>query len=88
METIILENLGNIGDFVGGLGVVATLIYLAIQIRQNTAALKTASRQDVTNGFREWVQLGIDPKNLEAFVAGMHQYPKFHKLRCGHLPRC
>ncbi len=28
--------LGNIGDFVGGIAVVVTLAYLAIQIRQNT----------------------------------------------------
>ena len=31
-----LEALGNIGDFVGGIAVVVTLIYLAVQIRQNT----------------------------------------------------
>jgi hypothetical protein len=45
-----LEALGNIGDFVGGVAVVATLIYLALQIRQNsrqievnTAATKAAA---------------------------------------------
>ena len=45
-----LEALGNIGDFVGGLAVVITLIYLALQIRQNsrqiemnTAATKAAA---------------------------------------------
>jgi hypothetical protein len=34
-----IETLGNIGDFVGGIGVIVTLIYLAIQIRQNTQQL-------------------------------------------------
>lgn len=34
-----IETLGSIGDFVGGIGVIATLIYLAIQIRQNTQQL-------------------------------------------------
>ena len=34
-----LEALGNLGDFIGGIAVVATLIYLAIQVRQNTAQL-------------------------------------------------
>jgi len=34
-----LEALGNLGDFVGGIAVVATLVYLAIQVRQNTAQL-------------------------------------------------
>jgi hypothetical protein len=32
----VLEDLGNLGDFLGGIAVIATLIYLAIQIRQNT----------------------------------------------------
>ena len=36
-----LEDLGNLGDFLGGIGVVVTLAYLAIQIRQNTAQLRS-----------------------------------------------
>ena len=31
--------LGALGEFLGSIGVVATLIYLAIQIRQNTHSL-------------------------------------------------
>ena len=31
-----IETLGNLGDFIGGIGVVLTLIYLAVQVRQNT----------------------------------------------------
>ena len=31
-----LDALGNIGDFLRGIGVVITLLYLAAQIRQNT----------------------------------------------------
>jgi len=38
-----LEALGNLGDFVGGIAVVATLIYLAIQVRQNTSQLRDSS---------------------------------------------
>lgn len=42
-----LEALGNLGDFVGGVAVVVTLIYVAVQIRQNTSQvrLNTASTQ-------------------------------------------
>ncbi len=36
-----LEALGNIGDFLGRLGVVITLLYLAAQIRQNTRSSRT-----------------------------------------------
>ncbi len=38
-----LEAFGSIGDFVGGLGVIASLIYLALQIRQNTRAVRSSS---------------------------------------------
>ena len=37
------EALGAIGEIVGALAVIATLIYLALQIRQNTAALASSS---------------------------------------------
>jgi hypothetical protein len=41
--TVTLEDLGNVGEFVGALAVVASLIYLAVQLRQNT-------KQMVENG--------------------------------------
>lgn len=42
-----IEALGNLGDFVGGVAVVITLIYLALQIRQNSRqiAMNTATTQ-------------------------------------------
>lgn len=36
--------LGAIGEFVGAIGVIATLIYLAMQIRQNTRAMDESRR--------------------------------------------
>jgi hypothetical protein len=38
-----IEAIGSIGDFIGGLGVIASLIYLAVQIRQNTRAVRSSS---------------------------------------------
>ena len=49
-----LEDLGNIGEFIGGIGVVVTLIYLAIQIRQNTASVRTAAGMDTARQVAEW----------------------------------
>ena len=40
-----LDELGNIGDFLGGLAVVVTLVYLALQIRQNTATTRVQTVQ-------------------------------------------
>ena len=39
-----LEALGNIGDFIGGIAVVVTLIYLAVQVRQNTLQLRDSMK--------------------------------------------
>ena len=38
-----LETLANLGEFVGALGVIVSIGYLAIQIRQNTKAVRSAS---------------------------------------------
>ena len=43
-----LEDLANIGEFVGALGVIISLVYLTTQIRQNTRALKSSAHQETT----------------------------------------
>ena len=40
-----LDDLGNIGEFVGAIAVVITLGYLAFQIRQNTRTARSATHQ-------------------------------------------
>ena len=69
-----LDALGNIGDFVGGLAVVVTLVYLAAQIRQNTNALHTASRQAISDGYREANRLRLAPESALAWARGLHGY--------------
>lgn len=44
---------GNIGEFVGSIGVLATLAYLAVQIRQNTRATLAASHQSITDSLNQ-----------------------------------
>lgn len=74
-EISILDALGNLGDFIGGIGVVVTLIYLASQIRQNTTALRTASRQEIASGYRESNRLRLDPAASLAWVTGLSSFP-------------
>jgi len=38
-----LDDLGNIGELVAAIGVIASLIYLAVQIRQNTRSVRAAT---------------------------------------------
>ena len=40
-----LSDLGNVGDFLGTIAVLVTLVYLAIQIRQNLATSRAQTRQ-------------------------------------------
>jgi hypothetical protein len=42
------EAIGAIGEIVGAIGVIATLLYLAAQIRQNTKAIKGATLDSLT----------------------------------------
>lgn len=71
----ILEALGNLGDFIGGIAVVVTLVYLAIQVRQNTSALRTASWQAVVASYRENNRLRTHPPTALAWAKGLTGFP-------------
>ena len=53
---VVLEDLGNIGEFVGAIGVVASLLYLSWEVRRNTRIqLRTnhrASQEELHNSVR------------------------------------
>jgi len=58
------DAIGAIGDFVGGLGVVLSLVYIAFQIRQNSRQIDQNSRQLEASmfhasgeGFNHWWSL-------------------------------
>ena len=70
-----MEALGNLGDFIGGLAVVATLIYPAIQVRQNNLALHGASRQAVASGYRDCNRLLLNTRISLAFSKGLSTFP-------------
>ena len=70
-----LDALGDLGDFVGGVAVLMTLAYLAVQVRQHTAALRTANRQDLSSGYREHNARHLDPQISEAYALGLRNYP-------------
>ena len=46
-----LNELGNIGEFISSIGVVVSLIYLAVQIRKNTETERTSTYQSVVSDF-------------------------------------
>lgn len=40
-----LQELGSLGEFVGSVGVIVSLVYLAVQIRQNTRSVRASTQQ-------------------------------------------
>ena len=66
-----LESLGNIGEFIGGLAVIVSLLYLAIQIRQNTKTIRASNYESVLNGLREFHALiAQDGELADIFMRG------------------
>ena len=52
-----LNDLANIGQVIGAIAVVISLIYVALQIRQNTNAVRSATAQSVHEHFASWYHL-------------------------------
>jgi len=63
-----LDTLGNLGDFIGGIGVIVTVIYLAFQIRQSTASTKSASYQAVVSAVSDWSRTVGSDRDLARIV--------------------
>jgi hypothetical protein len=60
------DAIGAIGEILGAAAVLATLFYLAAQIRQNTISTRTSSELQVTKMEQQWVA-GFDPELQEVF---------------------
>ncbi|MFT4888176.1 MAG: ribosomal protein S19 [Pseudohongiellaceae bacterium] len=57
------EAIGSIGEIVGAAGVIFTLAFLAIQIRQNTSSIKTQSEIEMSFKIAEWHgRVSINPE--------------------------
>jgi hypothetical protein len=64
-----IEALGNIGDFIGGIGVVVTLIYLAVQIRQNSKIVKTGAAEAVMRSISEYFRSSSESAELTQVIS-------------------
>ena len=66
-----LSDLASLAEVVVGIAVVVSLIYLAIQVRQNTHSIRSATLQANT---AMWTSLLVDlsdPEAIEAYAAGL-----------------
>lgn len=65
------ETLGNLGDFIGGIGVVITLLYLAIQIKRNTEQTRLNTAGDSWSGILEAFEPFYYGENSAIFQRGL-----------------
>ena len=72
MTNITISELGSIGEFVGAIAVVASLIYVGIQLRQNTAAIKITTAQAFTDTWNGYISvLNLAPDLGDIFSRGL-----------------
>jgi len=73
---------GSIGELLGSLGVLVTLVFLVAQMRQNTLAIKSASLEGVLSGYaalnREW--FGTSARSAENRAVWKRGHERFDSL--------
>ena len=93
-----IQDWGAIGEIVGALAVVASLIYLAMQIRQNTRQISMTLESAKLAAFERTVEssnharevLITNPEVADLFLKGLADYrnlPSSDKFRCNMLFR-
>ena len=75
------EALGAIGEIIGAAAVLITLVYLAVQIRQNTRqigdstrALRLTSRDTTQQAFSRWRHFVSEPEAADLYLRGCADY--------------
>jgi hypothetical protein len=85
------EAIGAIGEVAGAAGVVATLIYLAVQIRQNTRSVEAATYQSVAESLADASYRLLNAPSspidrLLLFIGTIRRYENLHfQVRRGNL---
>lgn len=70
-----LQDLGSIGEIVAATATVASLVYVALQIRSNTSAVRSAAAQSVHEAFASWYHLLASDASLSQLVTdGLRDY--------------
>ena len=70
-----LQDLGSIGEFIAAIATLATLIYLAVQIRQNTSITRAEMLQQHSLSVQDlMIQLGSSAAASGVFNAGLRSW--------------
>ena len=70
-----LQDLGALGEVVGAVGVVVSLLYLSVQVRQNTRSLRASTYQSFSEYFAEFrAMLLAEPRLGLLFGNGLRSF--------------
>ena len=64
-----IQDMGAVGEMIGGIAVIITLIYLTLQIRQNTRAVRLNTGHAVTEEFRGMFELVAGSSDLAELIS-------------------
>ena len=68
-----ISDLGSLGEFIGSIAVLVTLIYVALQIRHNTHATRAASHHAITDALNQLnLSLANNPELAQLWLTGMN----------------
>ncbi len=68
-----IQDLGSVGELIAAIATVATLIYLAAQIRQNTSTVATSTYESVFKGFNDFnLSVASDPDLARILASGLN----------------
>ena len=62
------------GEFIGGIAVVVSLVYLASQIRMNTKTVRASNLSGYIAAASEWNRMIVDPAAASLYVRGMEDF--------------
>jgi len=66
-----LSDIASIGSLVSGVAVLVSLIYLSLQMKQNTKHTRALIHQGRTEGIADWLnELASDPTLMEIYLRG------------------
>ncbi len=69
-----ITELGSIGELIGAILVLVTLIYLAIQLRANNDIAKVSGHRDLIKQFNDWYREMEDQALVEILIKGSSEF--------------
>lgn len=76
-----LRDLGNIGELVSAVGVIVSLVYLAVRIQQNTRTVRAAAFQQVVDSLADFTSsLSRDREMIEIVIKGNADFDSLDEI--------